>query len=83
MALAWPFRVCGIQRGEEALKVCFPGRRKGLSKGPKVESLQHRAGVGGEVTAGLAPINVPPPFLRRKTRIPRLLPDRCQRLNFP
>ena len=45
LALAWPSRVGGIQRGEEALKVCLPARRNGLSKGQKVKSLQQRAGI--------------------------------------
>ena len=39
LALAWSFRVGGIQRGKEALKVRFPARRNGLNKGQKVKSL--------------------------------------------
>lgn len=67
LVLAWPFRVGGIQRSKEALKVRFPGRRNGLSKGQKCKSLQQRAGVGDEVTAMHAQRKVLPPFLRRKT----------------
>lgn len=60
LVLAWPFKVGGIQRGGELLRVGFPGGRNGLSKGQEVRSLQQRAGVRGKRTAQL---KVLPAFL--------------------
>lgn len=63
LLLAWPFRVGGIQRVGEALRVSFPGGRNGLSKGQEMRRLQQRAGVGGEGTAMHAQLKVPPSSL--------------------
>ena len=96
LALAWPSRVGGIQRGEEALKVCLPARRNGLSKGQKVKSLQQRAGIvsgRGELTTLHAQLKVPCPFLegrqesqdlkRKKKKESQDLPCQCQHVDFP
>lgn len=47
LLLARPFRVGGIQRVGEALRVSFPGGRNSLRKGQEMRRPQQRAGGGG------------------------------------
>ena len=79
LALVWPFRVGGSQRGGEASRVVFPGEKNGLSKDQDMRSLQQRAVVGAEVIAMRAQLKVPPCFLRRKTRTARPLLGQFQK----
>lgn len=81
LVLAWPFRVGGIQRSKEALKVRFPGRRNGLSKGQKCEKPAAEGWCGGRGDSHACPAKGPAPIPEKEDR--KSPPGQCQHLNFP
>lgn len=68
LTLPWPSELDGTQRGGEALRVGFPGGRKGLSKCQHVRSLQQSRELGWEEGewGDSSQLKVPPSLLPEK-----------------
>ena len=72
LVLAWPFRVGGTLRVGEALRVGFPRRRNGLSKGQEMRRPQPEGRGVGQGDSYTCPVKGPSHL--PSLRFPRPLP---------